>query len=207
MNKENKPTIESFVNDFNVTLDSNKQISLYDLLRKKCPNTIKNLEEKINGKHFIPKSDKENKWYTAVINYLTMENFLETEKDENGTYHNVSENYKKYFIHSTSSLYAPKNCKNHLMLYKQTANEFLIKSGILNKDGTEFIKGKQPKNKLTFINKYSKLIKFIFSVILFISIVNYVLMVSKYGITVMTPFLCNTCLFSISILITTSKLD
>lgn len=205
-NKKNN--MESFLNEFNETLDSNKQISLYKLLKKNCPNTIRSLEKKINGKKSILLLDKENKWYTAVINYLTKEEILEADRQDNGTtLHNVSEDFKKYFVHPVSTVYAPKNCKNHLILYSQIASDFLIKSGIVNSDGNEFVQEKKKNKKNTFISKNAKIIKIIFSVIMFVTIVNYILMISKYGINLMTPFLCNTCLFALSILVTTTKLD
>lgn len=208
MMENNKNSIKDYLNEFEETLDSNRQISLYRMLKKKCPLTIRSLEKKINGKHNILFLDRENKWYTAVINYLVKNDILEAERQENGTtLHNVSEEYKKYFVHPVSTVYAPKNCSNHLILYSQIAGDFLVKSGLVNADGNEFVQDKKKPKKNTFVSKHSKLIKIIFSIIMFVTIVNYILMVSKYGINQMTPFLCNTCLFTLSILITTTKLD
>lgn len=208
MTENNKNSIKDYLNEFEETLDSNRQISLYKMLKKKCPLTIRSLEKKINGKHNILFLDRENKWYTAVINYLVKNDILEAERQENGTtLHNVSEEYKKYFVHPVSTVYAPKNCTNHLILYSQIAGDFLVKSGLVNADGNEFVQDKKKPKKNTFVSKHSKLIKIIFSIIMFVTIVNYILMVSKYGINQMTPFLCNTCLFALSILITTTKLD
>lgn len=208
MTENNKNSIKDYLNEFEETLDSNRQISLYKMLKKKCPLTIRSLEKKINGKHNILFLDRENKWYTAVINYLVKNDILEAERQENGTtLHNVSEEYKKYFVHPVSTVYAPKNCSNHLILYSQIAGDFLVKSGLVSADGSEFVQDKKKPKKNTFVSKHSKLIKIIFSIIMFVTIVNYILMVSKYGINQMTPFLCNTCLFALSILITTTKLD
>lgn len=205
---ENKNTFEKFVNDYKETLDANKQISLYNLLLKKCPNSIKKLNKKIYGPKYIPFLDKEKKWYTVFINYLTINNILEVDRRENGTYHNVTDDYKDYFIHSVSTVFAPKNHENHLILYSQTADDFLSKSGILNSDGSEFVKGPENKNKKnSFFAKYSKQINIASSILMFITVANYIFMISNYGLHLMTPFLSNTCLFTLSVILSTTKFD
>lgn len=197
-----KNTIEDFLKEIPDKLDSNKTISLYDLMLHKCPLTIKQLNKKINDKKFLHGEEKQ-KWYTLVLNYLVKENILEGEKTENGTIHKVNEDWKKYFLVGESTVFSLSNASKHLILYSQIAKDFLIASGFLNKEGKElFAPEKEKKSKgQNLLKKYAKPLNYLATIVLFVTFANFVLMVSRYGIKEITPFLSNTCLFTLSSII------
>lgn len=202
MSDEKKENIAGFIKEIPVKLDAKNQVSLYNILKKKCPDTIRILNEKYEGKKklFISKENR-NKWYTYIINYLTKSDILEMETDDNGTIHIVTEDYTKYFTYATSKIYSKENFNQHLMLYNQTAVEFLEKAGILDSSGNEIMQDKSKKKGKGFFSKYSKQINWLMNAIFFLTIVHFVIMAAKYGIKQMTPFLSNTCLFTISCII------
>lgn len=202
MSEEKKETIAGFIKEIPVKLDAKDQVSLYNIIKKKCPDTIRILNEKYEGKKklFI-KRENRTKWYTSIINYLTKSGILEMNSEDSGTIHIVTDDYTKYFTYATSKIYSKENFSQHLMLYRQTAIEFLQKAGILDSSGNEIMQEKPLKKGKGIFSKYEKQIKWIMNVVLFLSIVNFILMVSKYGIKQITPFLSNTCLFTLSCII------
>ena len=127
------------------------------------------------------------------------------DSEDSGTIHIVTDDYTKYFTYATSKIYSKENFSQHLMLYRQTAIEFLQKAGILDSSGNEIMQEKTLKKGKGIFSKYEKQIKWIMNVVLFLSIVNFILMVSKYGIKQITPFLSNTCLFTLSCIIICSN--
>ena len=193
--------IDSFVKDIEGPLDARKAISLFKLMKKKCPDTIRRITEKLNGKKFFYIPDKKNKWYTWLLNYLVKQNILSLETRDDGSIHRVDDAYIKYFTTETSTIYSEKNCQEHIKLWSENALEFLEKAGIIDSNGNEIMKLKKKKNGNTFFSKYEKQIKWIMNIILFGTVVNFVLMVSKYGLKDITPFLSNTCLFTMACIV------
>lgn len=200
MSNEKKDNISNFINEIPVKLDANEQISLYNLLKKKCPQTIKLVTDRIEGKkkNLFSKTKNENKdrWYTYVVNYLTKSNVLCLDKDNNNSKHLVEDEWEKYFVYPASNIYSLENLSNHLILYRQTAIEFLKKTGILDENGNEIISEKPKKGSKNIFSKYAKQIKIVMNIIFFLTIINFILMISKYGLKDITPFLSNTCLFT-----------
>lgn len=196
--------IQEFVNKIEETLDSSKSISLYQLLIDKCPYTIQKINKKITGKNNYKTLYKERKWYTSIINYFVDEGILETERENNSTYHNVSDEYKKYFIIPKSSLFVLSNSNDHLKLYKQSADDFLIKVGLLTKDNKEFFQPKNKENKIDkFFNKNEKIIKKITYLGLIFTLLSLFLMLPKFDLFEITPLICCFLLLIIEILIIT----
>ena len=192
--------IKEFVEHLPEKKDSNKIISLYTLIKKECPNTIKHLNKKIYGTTSVFKKEDKEKWYTSFINYLTKKEVLETERSEEGTYHNVTDEYTKYFLVPKSTIYSLDNKKQHLTLYKQQSKEFLEKVGILDKEGNEFIKS-ESKKIFKFSDKHKKWIKIISIIVLSWTVLQHILMISKYGLDNMISITLNFILFVISLLL------
>ena len=199
MSQEKK--IDSYVKEIEGTLDVRKAVSLFKLMKKKCPDTIRILTEKLNGKKFIYIPDKKNKWYTWLLNYLVKLNVLSLETREDGSIHRVNEDYIKYFTTETSTIYSEKNCQEHIKLWSENALEFLEKARITDSNGCEIMQIKKKKKNNSFFSKYEKQIKWIMNIILFATTANFVFMISKYGLKEITPFLSNTCLFTMSCIV------
>ena len=205
MNEEKNKSIVNFIKKLPVKLDSNKKISLYEILKLKCPKTIKSINRHLEGKKkkLFPKNENKNKWYTVITNYLINSKILYIEQDKNGTKHFVEDEWEKYFIYPVSGIYSLDNLQNHLILYRQTAIQFLIKAGLLDEEEKELIHENNKKENI--FSKHEKLIKTVMYVVFFITIINYIFMISKYGIKEITPFLSNTCLFTLSALIISTE--
>lgn len=193
-------TIKEYIDDLPEKLNSNKTISLYELIKKSCPGTIRILNTKIYGQNaaFIP--FKEEKWYTSIINYLVKKQILETEKTDIGTFHNVSENYTKYFLVPKSTVYSLNNKKKHLMLYAQTSHEFLKATGLYTKENKEFLYNIKKENNF-FDEKTKKIIKIITIFVCAYTILQYLILFSKYGFQNMIPITLNSLIFTITMLI------
>lgn len=208
MSEENNKTPETNIGLYFETLpkklDSTKNISLYSLMKKYCPQTVRKISARIYGtKRPI---DVDNKWYAALLNYLVKKEILEPNVENNRTFHEViDDDYKMFFTHPTSTAYTTANCKNHLILYKDTSKAFLIKAGIIDKDGNEILGEKKKDNDKNFLKKYSKQIRWISWILFVFTLINFVLMISKYGLIMITPFLTNTCLFSLSLIFITDN--
>lgn len=189
-------------------LDSKKVISLYQLIKKYCPVTISKINNKIYGKSYFSFRKKEPKWYTVIINYLIKEGILEEEKNNIGSFQNVSEDFQKYFLVPKSTVFSLDNKYKHLLLYKQTGKKFLTESDILDENGNERVKKIQEKKDEHFFNlsKKQKKIAMIFSgSILFYTLLQFIIMISKFGFSNMLPFFTNGILFTIAILVITAK--
>lgn len=190
-----KDNIAKYINDLPEKLDQKKSISLFKAIKLYCPNTIKLLNKKIENKNII----SHRKWYTAVINYLVKKEILTTEKTDLGTFHNVEESYIKYFIIPKSPVYSLNNADNHLILYKQTIKEFLIEAGLLNQEGKEIIE-KPQKDNFEIKQKEKKVIKIISIILLIYTILQFIILITKYGFKQYIPLLMNTILLIIAIL-------
>lgn len=195
-----KKEIIDFVENIPQKLDQTKSISLYKLIIKKCPNCLNQICKKIYGKYSWKEIHKERKWYTAIINYMVKTEVMMTEKIEGQTFHNVTEEYSKYFIIPKSSAYSLNNADEHIKLYAETATEFLKECGLLNQDGKEVIQEdevkKQKKNK-----KAKKIINITASMGLLTTILYYIILAAKYGLKQYISILSVSCLFTIFVVI------
>lgn len=196
--------IIDFLKDIPDKYDANKTISLYNLIKQNCPLTVKNLNIKIYGQHlYLFKSNNEPKWYTQILNYLVQTGILSTEKNKDSVYHNVNEKYVKYFLIPKSTCFSLSNCDKHLLLYKEASQEFLIKAGLLDKKGQEFFTETKTESKNILSEKNKKYLNYLFVFLLFWSIIQFIILISKFGINNMIPIFLNCILFTVSIILIT----
>lgn len=94
-----------------------------------------------------------------------------------------------------------KKCPEHIKLWSENALEFLEKARITDSNGCEIMQIKKKKKNNSFFSKYEKQIRWIMNIILFATTANFVFMISKYGLKEITPFLSNTCLFTMSCIV------
>ena len=88
--------------------------------------------------------------------------------------------------------------KNHFELKQETIIEFLIKAELLTKDKKEIFSNNVTKEKNS---KYQKLNKVISIVLFTWSILQFVLLIPKYGYINIIPFFLNSIVFTISIIL------
>ena len=193
--------IGEYINEIPQKLDSSKNISLYNLIKINCPCTIKTINQKLYGKQ--NKIDSESKWYTSVINYLVKKEILTTERSELGTFHNVKDSYQKYFIVPKSTLFSLENKKRHLLLYKQTAAEFLKAAELLNIEGKEYLAPAKNKKVFDFSEKTIRILKKLSLVMIIWAFIQFILLISKYGLINMIPMLLNSLLLAIGLVLYT----
>lgn len=193
--------IEDFVKEFQTKKDSNKTISLYDAIKKYCPETIKTLNYKIYGKKFTFKKFYENKWYTSIVNYLLKMNVFETDKKEEGTYHLVTEDYTNFFLNPVSTVFNPSNHKKHLILYKESIKEFLIAVKIIDKNEKELLKKEEKKEKLKLDKKKQKIVNSIGLIFLIYSIIQFFTFTAKFDLHNLIILVSNSLLFTIACLL------
>ena len=178
-----------------------KTISLYKLIYQNCPETIKTINKRINGKSLINKIKKNKNWYIIIINYLTVNDILRTEKTEIGTFHNVTEKYIKYFNVPKSTVFAQVNFLQHLNLYKDTAEEFLVAVKLKTKEGEEYFKTPKKDESIKVPKKLKKILHISAYALLCWSLLQYGIMIPKYGYLNMLPMIINSILFSISVVL------
>ena len=88
----------------------------------------------------------------------------------------------------------------HDQLALSDDKEFLEKVGILDKEGNEFIKS-ESKKIFKFSDKHKKWIKIISIIVLSWTVLQHILMISKYGLDNMISITLNFILFVISLLL------
>lgn len=180
-----------------------KTISLYKLIQQNCPETIKTINKRINGKSLINRIKKNKNWYIIIINYLTMNDILRTEKTDIGTFHNVTEKYIKYFKVPKSTVFGLVNFPQHLNLYKDSAEEFLISVKLKTKEGEEYFKDNKKNEDIKVSKKFKKYLHIFAYALLMWSLLQYGIMIAKYGYIEMIPMIINSILFSISVVLLT----
>lgn len=192
-------SLENFLEkEVKIQKQNNKTISLYQAIKKYCPNTIKKIKIKIHGKTIFTNETSTNNWYLVILNYLTKKEIINFDKRDNGTFHEANHEYTKYFNKTQSSLYNYDNLKNHFELKQETIIEFLIKAELLTKDKKEIFSNNVTKEKNS---KYQKLNKVISIVLFTWSILQFVLLIPKYGYINIIPFFLNSIVFTISIIL------
>ena len=189
--------------------DSSRKVSLYRLMRTRCPHTIRKLDRKVSGdKASADKSGKN--WYVSVLNYLVTKKVFTTEEIDKLKYHVVAENFRKYFPNERSQAYSEKNQPEHVMLYKETAEAFLKKTGLLTESGHELFdeeRNKAPelgKDILDINPKARKAIRIVCGFILLWSIFQYFALIPKMGFADARDIFLNSLLFGFSLLMIVS---
>lgn len=194
-----KQSITNFVNEIPVKKEKRGTITLYNLIKKNCPDTISAINIKLNGhkKYLKHKND----WYIICINYLTKNGIFQTEKTDVGTFHNVTENYLDYFKIPKSTVFSETNFPQHLILFKDTSQEFLKKTNLIDKEGNEYFAEKKEDKDFKISQKKEKIIKIAANFLMIWSILQFGIMISKYGYQEILPMILNSILFAISLLL------
>lgn len=206
MSDNKNKNINDFLGAMPDKLDINKTISLYELVKENCPNTIKRINEKLYGKKTpLLLAMKEPKWYTSILNYLITKDILITEKTENGTTYNVTEEWTRYFVHPTSTVYFLQNRTKHLVLYEETAKDFLKAAGLVGKDGKETKEEKKEEFKNVFSKKTLKLIRTAGLLMLAFTLIKLILLASRLGIQTMAEISATMLTFTIGCLLLTDN--
>lgn len=188
--------INNYIENLPIKYNINKKISLYNSIKKINPELICKLNKKLYVKSNIIKELKEKKWYNSIIDYLIEIEIIKKEINENNEiYHKINDDYKKYFINSESSIYFTENYKEHLMLYKEAAKEFLTKTNLLEqKNKKEITKKELPDN-------IKRVVHYIGGGFIILSMGLYLNFFSKFGINDGIIIVANSIMFIIGVLL------
>lgn len=193
--------LTDFINNIPEEKGNRKTISLYKLIKTSCPETIKTINKRINGKSLITMLKKSKNWYIIIINYLTVNDILRTEKTDIGTFHNVTEKYMKYFNVPKSTVFSQINFPQHLNLYKDTAEDFLSAVKLKTKDGKEIFETEKKDQYITVSKRLKIGLRYLAYGLLVWSLLQFGILVANYGYKQMLPMLLNSILFSISVVL------
>lgn len=199
--------ITEFVNEIPEEKGNRKTISLYKLIKTNCPQTIRSINKRLNGKSIINKLKHNKNWYIVIINYLTKNEILRTEKTDIGTFHNVTEDYIEYFNVPKSTVFSQNNFPTHLMLYKDSVETFLKETGLKNKEGKEYFEEEKKEDEIKINKKIQKYLKILAFSLLSWSLLQFGIMTAKYGYNNMIPIIINSILFAISLILIINDKD
>ena len=207
---EQNNDFKEYIDSIPVILNTKKKISLYKAMKTCCPYTVKVLNKRVLGenKKIIPSREDRNKWYVAFLNFLQKKEILEKEvQNENTTIHNVNQEWQKYFVVKSSTTFSQQNIKEHLFLYEENYKEFFTKIQLLDKNGKEILNTKEKNNAKTISEKLSDKHKKIINAagfsLLAWTIIDYILLISKYGLNNLIEIIVNCFLFTLAIIIIT----